>query len=335
MFLVPPGFTAALTGVRRLSGAGVVEADHQRGACVHDGQIDPGVRASVMALIGPDGRLVPWAIGALAMLAIVAFAGNSLLTRAALAGDLIGPAEFGQIRLASGAVALVIFALASGRAALPRRADLPGGLALAIYTAGFSFAYVRLDAGSGALILFAAVSATVVLASLRSGIQWVELAGLALALTGLVWLLLPGAGRVDLLPAGLMAAAGIAWGGYTLIGRQGGEPVGRTARSFVLASLFLLPALLIGSTTASTPAGITIAIVCGVVTSAAGYSVWYLCLPRLPVIASGSVQLATPAVAALGGIVFLGEPMTGRLVLAGLLILAGVGVTLLRPPSKK
>nr|WP_272906933.1 DMT family transporter [Hyphobacterium sp. SN044] len=127
-----------------------------------------------------------------------------------------------------------------------------------------------------------------------------------------------------------MVVAGIAWGVYTLLGRSGGEPVGRTARNFWLAWPFLLPAMMLAGFDDVTRDGIVIAIICGVITSAAGYSVWYLCLPRLPVVASGSVQLATPAAAALGGSLLLGEPAGWRLAGASALILAGIALTLLK-----
>jgi len=274
--------------------------------------------------------LSPLAVAGLAALAILAFAGNSLLTRAALAGDLIGPAAFANIRLISGALALVAFSLAARRDWRPVRSDASGALALAVYAVAFSFAYVRLDAASGALILFAAVSATVTAASFRSGVTARELGGLTLAFAGLVWLLAPGARPAAPGPSALMILAGIAWGGYTLIGRAGGEPIARTTRNFAIAAILALPFLLIGGDEPLTAAGLALAVICGVITSAAGYAVWYACLPRLPVIASGSVQLATPAVAALGGVVLLAEPMSLRLAGASALILTGVGMTLLR-----
>lgn len=281
--------------------------------------------------MGQQSGLSGGAVAALAALAIAAFASNSLLTRAALAGGLIGPAAFGEIRLASGALALAVFAMLTRRDIRPSGRDLPGAIALAAYIGFFSFAYAALDAATGALILFAAVGGTVTLASFRSGVGVREITGLLLAFAGLVWLLMPGTEAAPLLPAGMMAVAGIAWGFYTLIGRSGGEPAGRTGRNFILAAAILLPLLLIPSREAATAAGVCFAIVCGVVTSAAGYTVWYLCLPRLPVIASGSVQLATPAAAALGGVVLLGEPAGWRLAGASALILAGIALTLVKP----
>lgn len=267
---------------------------------------------------------------ALAALAIAAFAGNSLLTRAALAGDLISPGGFATIRLFSGAIVLAALCVATRRDWRPTARDLPGGLALAAYTAAFSLAYVWLEAGSGALILFAAVGGTVALASLRTGFTAREMGGLVLAFAGLVWLLLPGANAAPLWPAALMTLAGIAWGAYTLMGRSGGEPVGRTGRNFILAAPMMLPLLAIPASGFVSVEGVVLAVLCGAITSAAGYAVWYACLPRLPVIASGSVQLATPAAAALGGLILLGEAASWRLAGASALILAGIALTLIR-----
>ena len=272
-------------------------------------------------------------IAGLAAIAIAAFAGNSLLTRAALAGDLINPGAFAQIRLASGAMALVLFAALTGKTIRPGLSDFPGGIVLAIYTLGFSFAYRALDAGAGALILFAAVSATVVIGSLRSGPGpgWREIAGLVLAFAGVAWLVAPGVDAPPAWAAGLMVIAGMAWGGYTLIGRSGGEPIGRTGRNFLIAAILAAPVLIISSPDSATPTGVGLALICGVITSAAGYAVWYACLPRLPVIASGGVQLLTPAAAALGGVIFLSEPAGWRLLAASALIIAGVALTLFKP----
>lgn len=277
--------------------------------------------------------LTPLQVAGLAAISIAAFAGNSLLTRAALAGDLIGPGAFAEIRLASGAMALVLIAVLSGRDIRPTARDFPGGMALLVYTLGFSFAYRGLDAGTGALILFAAVSATIVLGALRTGPKpgLREIVGLVLAFAGVAWLVAPGVDAPPGWAAGLMITAGISWGVYTLIGRSGGEPIGRTGRNFLIAALLAAPVLLVSNLIDATPTGIGLALICGVITSAAGYAIWYACLPRLPVIASGGVQLLTPATAALGGVVFLGEPAGWRLVIASGLIILGVALTLFKP----
>src|SRR5688572_18218496 len=98
---------------------------------------------------------------------LVAFAGNSLLCRLALAAGEIDAASFTAVRLASGALALAVLAL--GRRREGRAGSWGSALALFVYAAPFSFAYLRLGAGMGALILFGAVQATMILAGVARG----------------------------------------------------------------------------------------------------------------------------------------------------------------------
>jgi drug/metabolite transporter (DMT)-like permease len=267
----------------------------------------------------------------LVSLALLAFAGNSLLARAALADGAIEAGAFSAIRLTSGALFLLPVI---GRR--PRLADAPGALALAVYVAGFSLAYLSLEAGLGALILFACVQATILVVGTLRGERlgapgWI---GLALALTGLFILLAPEAGAasqsVPLGPAMLMASAGVAWGAYTLIGRGSADATGDTARNFLLAALLVAPMLAFDSGWPRWD-GALLAIVSGTLTSALGYVLWYMAIPRLSLAAIASVQLGTPVVAALGGVVLLGESAGWRLIAGGAIILGGIVLTLFKP----
>jgi drug/metabolite transporter (DMT)-like permease len=269
----------------------------------------------------------------LAALAIAAFAGNSLLARAALSDGAIGAGAFSAIRVVAGALILLPVI---GR--WPARADWPGALALAVYVAGFSFAYRSIGAGTGALILFASVQATILLVSYARGEVLVQAgwAGLGLAMTGLVILLAPGGAAIDPLAAGLMALAGAAWGAYTLIGRSSDDATGRTARSFLLATPLMLPLLWWDASAGGQPLipsaqGALLAVISGAVTSGLGYVVWYKVVPRLGLATVASVQLATPVVAALGGAVLLAEPLGWRLLVGGTLVLGGIVLTLAKP----
>lgn len=270
---------------------------------------------------------------ALASLAIMAFAGNSLLARAALADGAMGAGAFSAIRLTAGA--LVLLPMVGRR---PEARDWPGAIALAVYVAGFSVAYLSLGAGTGALILFAAVQATILLVGTARG-EALSLAGwtgLGLAMAGLVFLLAPGGEGVDPLAAGLMAVAGAAWGTYTLIGRGGEDATGRTARSFLLAAPLMLPLLWWDSAMGAAPVlptrdGVLLAATSGALTSGLGYVVWYKVIPRLGLATVASVQLATPVVAALGGAALLGEALGWRLLGGGALILVGIVLTLPKP----
>ena len=275
----------------------------------------------------------------LTLLALVAFAANSLLCRAALTRTAIDPAAFTLVRLAAGALALGILVAARGRASMPspadRRADLGAALALFAYAAAFSYSYVDLPAGTGALLLFGAVQATMLLAGFRRGERLgpAGLAGFAVALAGLVGLVLPGVGAPAPLPALLMLVAGVAWGAYSLRGRGSVDPIGRTAVNFAwampLAVALSALALALGAFRIDPP-GVGLAALSGAITSGAGYAVWYAALRHLEATPAAIVQLAVPVLAALGGVLLLAEPITGRLVLCSLVVLGGIALALTR-----
>ncbi|MBE5074049.1 DMT family transporter [Erythrobacteraceae bacterium E2-1 Yellow Sea] len=267
------------------------------------------------------------AVIGLATLAIIAFAGNSLLARAALADGAIEPGAYSLIRLASGALVLLPFVQRA-----PRLADMPGALALFTYVAFFSWAYVALPAAAGALVLFASVQATVMGLGFVQGERpgWMGLAGMALAMGGLAVLLLPGASAATpYLPAILMAVAGVAWGAFTMLGRKAEVASIFTARSFVLGAVFAVPLLLLDASVPST-AGVVLAVASGAITSGAGYVVWNRVSPSLGLATVATVQLATPPAAALGGVFFLDEGVTATLILAGAMIVGGILLTLKR-----
>jgi drug/metabolite transporter (DMT)-like permease len=204
-------------------------------------------------------------------------------------------------------------------------------LALFVYAMAFSWAYVSLQAGTGALILFAAVQATMIAAALWSGerpglLQWL---GFAMAILGLLYLLLPGLAAPDPLGAALMFASGVAWGLYSLRGRGKGAPVAQTAGNFVRTVPFAVLAMGVahGSLHAERP-GVLLAITSGAVTSGLGYVLWYMVLPRLTVTRAAFIQLAVPLLAALGGVLFVAEPFTRRLAFSSVLILGGLALAI-------
>ncbi|MBI5016177.1 MAG: DMT family transporter [Deltaproteobacteria bacterium] len=265
-------------------------------------------------------------------LVMIAFAGNSLLCRAALKHTSIDAASFTTIRLASGAIMLWLVArLRSG--ARGRAGNWPSAFALCVYAAGFSFAYVTLPAATGALLLFGAVQATMISHGIWRGerLRGVQLMGLVLALGGLVGLLLPGLSAPPLLGALLMLSAGAAWGVYSLRGRGAGDPLAVTAGNFLRAVAI---AAALSAATASgisvDGAGIGYAIASGAVASGLGYAIWYTVLPQLKATSAATVQLSVPVIASLGGIAFLGETLTLRWVLASLAVLGGIALVLLK-----
>lgn len=263
---------------------------------------------------------------------MVAFAANSLLCRLALEQPAqIDAASFGSVRLVSGALMLaLVVRLQAGRAA-PARADWSAAAMLFAYVACFSFAYLTLSAGTGALILFGAVQLTMLGAGLLAGERFAPLAwtGLALAAGGLVYLVWPGLAAPPLAGALLMAAAGVAWGGYSLRGRTQGDPLRATAGNFVRAMLPALALSAVGASQAHASAtGIALAVVSGALTSGLGYVIWYAALKGLTALRAASVQLSVPPLAALGGALWLGEAPTPRLVMGSIAILGGIALVL-------
>jgi drug/metabolite transporter (DMT)-like permease len=266
---------------------------------------------------------------ALTALALVAFAGNSILCRTALGAHLIDPAGFTAVRLAAGAATLwLVIAMRSG--GVPRLAGRWGSAtALFLYAAAFSLAYITLSAGTGALILFGAVQLTMILAGLRAGerprpAEWM---GLALAVTGLVVLVRPGLTAPSPRGSALMAGAGVAWGIYSLMGRGSTEPLRNTAGNFVRAlPMAALMLLIVRGGGSWEPRGVLLASASGALASGLGYAIWYAALPALSATRAALVQLLVPVLAAAGGVVVLGEAVPLRLPVAAALVLGGVAL---------
>lgn len=262
----------------------------------------------------------------LTALAMVAFAANSLLCRLALRSASIDPASFTAIRLAAGALVLLLIVRMRGGSVRP--GSWMSALALFVYAAAFSFAYVSLPAATGALLLFGAVQVAMVGHGLWRGerLRGWKLAGFVLALTGLVGLLLPGISAPPPMGAGLMLSAGIAWGVYSLRGRGAGDATCVTAGNFLRTVPAAVVLVLLARHGAIDRVGIAYAIASGALASGLGYAVWYSVLPELRATSAATVQLSVPLLAAIGGIAFLGEAVTPRLLLAGAAVLGGIAL---------
>lgn len=277
-------------------------------------------------------------VAGLTMLAMIAFAGNSLLARLALKQSAMDAASFTTIRLIAGAVALWLVARTL-RGRQSGGGSWTSALALYAYAACFSFAYVSLPTATGALLLFGAVQTTMIGHGVWAGERLLrpQLAGLLLALGGLVGLLLPGLSTPP--PAGslLMLTAGVAWGVYSLRGPGAGDPTVATAGNFLRAVPFAAAvSLLLRAGFAFETAGFWYAVASGALTSGLGYAVWYAVLPQWTATKAATVQLSVPVLAAAGGVALLGEAVTPRLVLASAAILGGIAlVTQVKRPRQE
>ncbi|PRD39963.1 UNVERIFIED_CONTAM: hypothetical protein NCL1_00308 [Trichonephila clavipes] len=266
----------------------------------------------------------------LTLLTLCAFAANSLLNRAALAGGVADPLAFAAIRVGAGAVMLLVLLRLRGKSLIPAK-PVPV-LALTAYMLGFSLAYLELEAGTGALILFGGVQITMFAGAVlaKEAIPVRRSLGAALAFAGLVWLMLPAAGAVpSLRAAALMLIAAIGWGIYSLAGRRAADPLAATATNFVWSlPLVGLPLLWPGATMPGTE-GWLLALASGAITSGLGYALWYALVPQLGAGRAAVAQMAVPVIALLGGVALLGEipglPALG----ASAVVLAGVALATL------
>ena len=263
----------------------------------------------------------------LTVLTMVAFAANSILCRLALLGQGNSPMSFTLVRLAAGSVVLSTFFVRL-RNAEPLQIKLKtlfGPALLFSYAMFFSFAYVKISTGVGALILFASVQITMVLASIlkKQILSLQQKIGFGLAFSGLVYMLFPGLNAPPIESAVLMAIAGISWGLYSLNGKGVKNPILATSRNFVLLVPFLTILALI-LPFQLTFNGWVLAMLSGAVTSGLGYVLWYYVLKDLVTSTAAIVQLSVPAVTAFGGIVFLGESITVRLIVSSVLIIGGI-----------
>jgi drug/metabolite transporter (DMT)-like permease len=272
----------------------------------------------------------------LTLLAMIAFAGNSLLCRAALKQTTVDAATFTFVRIFSGAAALWLIVKmrhASGRADDRRiRGNWLSALALFAYAAAFSFAYVDLSAGTGALLLFGAVQATMILWGLQKGEQLdaIQIVGFTVAMTGLIALVFPSLSAPPLIGSILMLGAGVAWGIYSLRGKGEKKPASVTTGNFVRAVPLAAAVTIISVHWVHIDlAGVSYAIISGAIMSGLGYVIWYSALQDLKAASAATVQLSVPVLAATGGILLLGEPVTLRYLLASIAILGGIALVVL------
>lgn len=263
--------------------------------------------------------------------ALVAFAANSVLCRMALLDGNIDAVSFTVVRIVSGAVTLAVLVALRNPGLLSVRPGWAAGSALFTYMVLFSLAYITLGAGIGALVLFGFVQLTMMSMALFQKEPFPPLAwlGLAVAVGGVVYLVRPSAEAPDAVASLQMAGAGIAWGAYSVIGRESKNPLQDTASNFLLSVPFALILMaLFWQDQVLTPKGLGLAIASGALASGCGYAVWFRVLPLLTTVRASILQLSVPLIASLGGVMFLAEPITVRLIIASVLVLGGIALVL-------
>lgn len=267
----------------------------------------------------------------LTVIAMIAFAANPLICRLALGQQLIDAASFTSVRIVAGAVTLALIMLPRWRRDRRGSVDWRSVSTLFIYMVFFSFAYLSLSASTGTLLLFATVQLTMFIAAIRDGerftlLSWV---GFLLASSGLIYLVSPGITSPDPLGAALMVVAGVAWGGYSLLGRSAADPLESTALNFIYSvPMAIIVTLLFMNDFHYTWLGLSLAAASGAIASGLGYAVWYEALRGLTASRAATVQLSVPTIAAFGGVVFLSEAVSFRLFVASVLTLGGIAIVL-------
>ena len=285
----------------------------------------------------------------LVSLAMLAFAANSLLCRMALSNTTIDPTLFTVIRLTSGAISLLLLSLLTLTgdpsknkistlfSALKKNASYRGGIALFLYAVCFSFAYIGMSTGSGALLLFGSVQITMIGFGFINGerFSFVQWGGFLLAFSGLIVLMLPSSVAPSIFSAALMIISGIAWGMYSIKGRQSQSALLSTSGNFVYASILCLPFSL--SVVVFYPnsftwdeTGVALAMMSGVIASACGYAIWYSALPLLKATTAATVQLSVPIIATAMGWLFLAELLSIQIVIASTMTILGIYLVIKR-----
>lgn len=266
-------------------------------------------------------------------LALIAFAANSVLCRLALANGNIDASSFTGIRLLSGAIALLlILSIKGNKQGVSSKGSWTSSFTLFLYAITFSYAYLSLDTGTGALILFGSVQITMILLSIIFGtrLHIIEWSGFFIAFTGLVYLVIPSITKPSVSGFILMTVSGMSWAIYSLRGRGSKNPLMDTTYNFLrtipfitLLAIFTMPNINYSSQ------GIILALLSGAITSGVGYTIWYIALRSLSSIQAAVLQLSVSIIAAIGGVIFLSETITSRLVISAVIVLCGILMVIL------
>ena len=260
---------------------------------------------------------------------LLAFAANSLITRHVVGSDLLDAGLLTGVRFLSGAVALVLLvAVRRERVDVGRRHLLPA-LWLGTYAVCISYGYRYVGAAAGTFVFYASVLAVLVAhdRATAGSVPGRRVAGAVVGLAGIAVLATaPAADDVRLLGVVLLALTGAAWGLYTAAGRGAGDPRLATTGAFVvLAAVLALPTGIgVAAGLRSTGEGVAWGVLMGAGTTAFAYVAWYACQRALTASQAGLVQLAIPVLTTAGAVLLLDEPLTARLLVAAVLVGAGM-----------
>jgi len=268
---------------------------------------------------------------------MLAFAGNSVITRYLIVGGLASPVLLTIVRFVSGFGMLLLL-----RATFPRsfsgpfrgRPDLIGGFLLGLYAFSISFGYEFISAAAGTLVFYAFVILTMALFGVvhdRETPTLRSIVGQILALAGVAVIAFGGIREVSLPGVALMAVTGSSWGLYSAHGRSGGDPRAYTFNTFLVLAGFCLVLIPVAEIVAPgalsiqiSGNGLGLALFMGMISTSLSYVLWHLTLRRIKASQGGIVQLVVPVLASLMGIGLLGEHVTVTLVLGGASVLAGI-----------
>jgi inner membrane transporter RhtA len=261
--------------------------------------------------------------------AIVSVQGGAALAKGLF--PVLGPT--GTVGLRIGISALILLAAfrpcLRGRTAAQWRAVIPYGVVLGVMNLVFYMSLSRIPLGLAVTVEFVGPLGVAVFGSRRAiDVAWVVVAAAGIALIA-PWT----GGGVDPLGVLLALAAGACWGAYILLGGRvsriipGGAAV---ATGMLIAALTVLPvSIASGGFAHLTPARFAAGIGVALLSSAIPYSLEMIALKELPARTFGILMSLEPAVAALAGLVFLGEVLTPLQWLAvALVIAASAGSTL-------
>jgi len=279
--------------------------------------------------------MVSLKISSFTILALCAFAGNSILCRLVLGEHLLDAAGFTVIRLLSGIlVLLLIVKIFSGKQQVEAvsKGSWLASFWLFLYAVTFSFGYLSLDTGTGALVLFGAVQITMIMLSVFSGkkLHYSEWLGVGIAFSGFIYLMIPSVTLPSFSGFILMVVAGISWAFYTIKGKTSKSPLNDTAYNFLRTLPFIFVLILFTHRELYLSVqGIQLAIISGALTSGIGYAIWYIALKGLSVTQAAVLQLLVPILAAIGGVLFINELLSWRLIMSSTMVLGGILIVVL------